>query len=1037
MGFILIKTLMNRLISMSIRHQILLLVFIVASPAVGIILYSGLQMRETAIHDARIETQQLADNIAAEQKNLLNAAQQLIIALSQLPDVKNQNSARVEPVLRNILKLNTQYSNIFIADPKGLVWATAFHVKPPFVISDRNYFRNALARGQLASGEYVIGRATTRPVLNFGYPMRNDSSKIIGIINVGFLMEAMKEVLERAKLPAGANFVLLDHKGVVLYRAIGSQEYIGTPYNLEMFRQMQEGPDKDTLIGSTGSTGIPRIFSYRKLRLPGEQEPYMYIRAGIPVATVLAKANKLLFRNLSIFTAVLLLAIFFAWLIGKRSIADRINLLQKASLELAGGNLDIRVSELVSGGELGSLGRTFDAMAESLESQSRRRKISEEKYQTLFAESKDAIFVSTPEGRYLDINPAGVELYGYSSREEMLQLDINSNIYLQSEDRQAFRRIIEEQGFVKDFELRHKRKDGKILTILVSAIAVRDEHGNIAEYRGINRDITERKQTEAFREMGREILQILNEQGSLGDAIRRIITLLKRQTRCDAVGIRMQEGSDFPFFAHEGLSTDFIRAENSLTAGDSKDAVLTGRDGNVQLECACGLVIAGRTRPDNPLFTEGGSFWTNDSHALLEIPPDQNPLYHPRNRCIHQGYTSLALIPIRKYDQIVGLIHLSASRKGRFTLSAVELLEGIASHIGVALMRKQAEFEKEKLEAQLLQSQKMEAIGQLAGGVAHDFNNILAAVVSYSELLKKELKDNESGLKYVSEIQKGVSRGAALTHSLLAFGRKQHNNPQPMDLNEAIRDTENILTVTIGEDIGLSLILTGEITAVNADSNQITQILMNLSANSRDAMTNGGTLAIRTSRASIDDSFIQLHGYGSPGDYVLISVEDSGIGMDAATCARIFEPFFTTKAVGKGTGLGLSSVYGIVKQNNGFITVQSMPGAGTTFNVYLPALEKIEVSHKKEDHPVDECAAETILVVEDDSMLRHALTEMLQAAGYDVIEACDGDEAVTRFLVYMDGIHLVLMDVIMPQKNGAEVYRELKAIKPDLKTRVQ
>jgi signal transduction histidine kinase/CheY-like chemotaxis protein len=347
--------------------------------------------------------------------------------------------------------------------------------------------------------------------------------------------------------------------------------------------------------------------------------------------------------------------------------------------------------------------------------------------------------------------------------------------------------------------------------------------------------------------------------------------------------------------------------------------------------------------------------------------------------------------------------------------------------------RKQAEAEKAKLEAQLLQSQKMEAIGQLAGGVAHDFNNILAAITGFGFLLNLQLEGNDKGTQYVSEILHATDRAAVLTQSLLAFSRKQHINPQPMDLNATIQKTEQILARTIGEDIHLSLQLTEENTSVCADSNQITQILINLAANARDAMPKGGALTIRTARTFIDEAFMKIHGYGSSGEYVVMTVEDSGMGMDAATRKRVFEPFFTTKEVGKGTGLGLSMVYGIVKQHNGFIDVYSEEGTGTTFKVYLPALETRAEAQESNGHFEHEGATETILVVEDDNMVRRALTEMLQSVGHTVIEACDGDDAVTKFLAHKDEIHLVLMDVIMPRKSGGDAYQELKAIQPDMK----
>jgi len=357
------KKIMTGLLSMSIRAQILLLAFIVAVPAAGIIVYSGVQMREDAIYDARRETLRLADTIAAEQQNLITAAQQAIITLAQLPDVKKQNAAKVQPILHDILKVNTQFSNIFMTDRNGRVWATANPHLLHQNVSDRFYFKKAFASGQLSSGEYVISRATTQPTFNVAYPLKNEHGATIGVIGVGFVLDIYKQVLERAKLPVGASFVLLDHKGMVLYRPIKPGEYIGRPYDAVLFRQMQDGPDVKTTDRMPTISGDIRILTWRKLRLPGEEAPYMYIRAGIPFDTALAESTRTLVRNLALFTSSLVLAVFFAWFIGKRSIADRVTLLENASRNLAEGDLHVRVSDLVIGGELGRLGQTFDKMA--------------------------------------------------------------------------------------------------------------------------------------------------------------------------------------------------------------------------------------------------------------------------------------------------------------------------------------------------------------------------------------------------------------------------------------------------------------------------------------------------------------------------------------------------------------------------------------------------------------------------------------------------------------------------------------------------
>ena len=255
-------------------------------------------------------------------------------------------------------------------------------------------------------------------------------------------------------------------------------------------------------------------------------------------------------------------------------------------------------------------------------------------------------------------------------------------------------------GKDKTAEYRLLKADGTTIWVRSRGSAYSQPDGRVAAF-GTTTDITERKQAEAYREMGREVLQILNEPGDLQDSIQRVLAALKTRTGFDAVGIRLQDGDDFPYFAQEGFSKDFLLTENTLIERAADGGVCRDKDGNVSLECTCGLVISGKTDPANPLFTPGGSFWTNDSFPLLDIPPDEDPRLHPRNQCIHQGYASVALVPIRNKDRIVGLIQLNDRRKGRFTLDTVELLEGIASHIGAALMRKRAEEKTASSEALL------------------------------------------------------------------------------------------------------------------------------------------------------------------------------------------------------------------------------------------------------------------------------------------------------------------------------------------------
>jgi len=342
--------------------------------------------------------------------------------------------------------------------------------------------------------------------------------------------------------------------------------------------------------------------------------------------------------------------------------------------------------------------------------------------------------------------------------------------------------------------------------------------------------------------------------------------------------------------------------------------------------------------------------------------------------------------------------------------------------------------ETKRLEEQLRQSQKMEAVGQLAGGVAHDFNNILTAIMGYGSLLLMKLSPEDPLRHNVDQILQSTTRAAHLTQSLLAFSRKQVLNPQPVDLNETVRMVERFLHRLIGENITFDLHLDPDAVWVMADHSQIEQVLMNLATNARDVMTDGGVLSIETGRIRLNEEFIAEFGNGKAGEYALLSVSDTGSGMDQKTRKRIFEPFFTTKEVGKGTGLGLSIVYGIIKQHGGFITVYSEPGKGTAFKIYLPLINAGEKNDQPEKIMAPARGTETVLLAEDDAAARMLTVLVLEQFGYQVIVAEDGEEAVEKFIANQDRIKLVILDVIMPKKNAREAYEEIRKIAPDVKT---
>ena len=340
-----------------------------------------------------------------------------------------------------------------------------------------------------------------------------------------------------------------------------------------------------------------------------------------------------------------------------------------------------------------------------------------------------------------------------------------------------------------------------------------------------------------------------------------------------------------------------------------------------------------------------------------------------------------------------------------------------------------------QLEAQFRQAQKMEAVGRLAAGIAHDFNNIVGIIMGYSDLSLGLIEPENPVNRYLSETKKAAKRAALLTRQLLAFSRKQVVFPRLLDLNDIVHNATNMFLRLVGEDIEIEFRPTTPLGSIQADPGQIEQVLMNLVVNARDAMLTGGKIIIETGEAELDEGYVSWHPGSRAGQHIVLVVSDTGCGMDENIKSQIFEPFFTTKAVGHGTGLGLSTVYGIVKQSEGYILVYSETGKGTTFKIYFPKLrekaEALVLSHEVAEPPR---GSETILVVEDDKTLREITVKLLQDGGYRVVEAKDAEDALAIMAASQPEIDLLLTDVIMPDKSGPELARQAKGNHPKLRS---
>ncbi|EIM64965.1 histidine kinase,Response regulator receiver domain protein,histidine kinase,GAF domain-containing protein [Desulfobacter postgatei 2ac9] len=428
-----------------------------------------------------------------------------------------------------------------------------------------------------------------------------------------------------------------------------------------------------------------------------------------------------------------------------------------------------------------------------------------------------------------------------------------------------------------------------------------------------------------------------------------------------------------------------------------------------------------------------GGLW---GRSLME----KQTLVANENLRIPEGHVALEnalATPIVHHDKLIGQF-VVADKAGGYNKDDRDLLESVAAQTAPILFAIQEDARQkkahEKLEEQMRQAQKMEAVGRLAGGVAHDFNNMLGIILGHADMLLEEMDPDQALYADLTEIRKAGERSADLTRQLLAFARKQTVAPKVIDLNKTVAGMLNMLQRLIGEDIDMAWIPGEKMWPVKIDPAQIDQVLANLCVNARDAIADVGKVTIETGNIVFDEEYCKEHAGFVPGEYTLLTVSDNGCGMNAETLENIFEPFFTTKESDKGTGLGLATVYGVVKQNNGFINVYSEPGQGTTFRIYLPRHRTKEVRwpDKEAIRPAAR-GRETILLVEDEPAILRMTTMMLERTGYTVLAAGTPGEAIALAREHAGDIHLLMTDVVMPEMNGRDLAKNLLSLYPNLK----
>ncbi len=593
------------------------------------------------------------------------------------------------------------------------------------------------------------------------------------------------------------------------------------------------------------------------------------------------------------------------------------------------------------------------------------------RFRALFESTRDGVFIYDLEGRILAANRAAVGLSGYTEDELIGRSFLDSAAPQERQQAaEVFSALLSGEA-VEPYERRGRRKDGSELVIEIHAALVRDRAGNPHHVQSVVHDITERKQAEAALRESEERFRSLVENAP------------------EAIVVLDIEKGHFVQANENALRLFRCRREDLVRLGPVELSAATQPDGRSAAE-AIGEYLESAMRGETPAFE-----WVHRDLEGNEIPCE------------------------------VRLARLSAA--------SPHLIRGSMTDIGE---RKRLERERQDLEERLRLAQRMESIGRLAGGVAHDFNNMLTVMSGYVELAMRMLDQGGSPRRELSEVRKATKKAADLVKQLLAFSRQQVLRPKVFDLNALIRQVERLLRPIIGEDVRLVIRLGEDLGPIKADPGQIEQALMNLAVNARDAMPEGGRLEIATASRRIDPPPAEGAANAAkmePGRYVVLTVSDTGHGMDEETRNQIFEPFFSTKGKGQGTGLGLSTVYGIVKQSGGYIWAESEPGRGATFRIFLPRADGAP-DREPQTPPAAKPAggSETILLIEDDDGVRELAARILEENGYRVLAGASARQALALWGRHQSSIDLLVTDLVLPDLDGQELAGRLRRERPGL-----
>jgi len=1068
----------------SISKKLYSLVILAILPALAILLYSGLENRRQSIEHAQSQILFLTHTMAEAQQDLTDSVKQMLATLSLIPQIQSADRNVCNEVFRSVLKQNPNYVNITLTDLKGEVLASA---KPLTTknLGDRKHVRGVLKTKKFSIGEYIISRiGDATPAFAFAYPVFDKNSNLKAVLTAPIKLSHFSSFYDFSNLPKQSFVAITDQKGIRLlyYPPKENTNPVGKPIKTTNWEKARKAEEPGFFI-SQGSDGLQRIFAFEQVRFKPDETPYIYVWAGTPEVNILAPVNAALIRNLILLLLTTLLSLFISWLIGKKTILSPIQSLVDLTRKFTEGNFVARSEIMAKSGELGTLAKAFNDMADRLSKNQRTLRESEERFKTLFEYAPEAYFLSDTEGHFLDGNRKAEILLGYHReriiRNDFLELDtLLVEKINKTTERLAKSRDGEPTG---PDELTLKKEDGRKVVVEISTHPIRIRSQDVVLW--IARDITKPKQAEEALKKSETLLKETGRVAKVGgwelDAKTLEVSWTEETYHIYEIPVgqipSLEEAIDF--FHPDDRPKLELAIQKALQYGEPYDIEVrftTAKGTHLWTHTMCKpIVVGGKTikltgtfqditerkqaelalrdseeryrllfhRSNDGIFIHdlGGNIIDANQKTLKlfgytksELLSIQMPLLHPFEvheklkwafeKIIRKGSVRFEIEFIKKNGEVFPA-EVSSSL---FEIDGKKIIQGIVTDI---TERKQAEEERKRLQAQFQQAQKMKAIGTLAGGIAHNFNNILMGIQGRTSLMMIGKDHSHPDYEKLHGISESVKSAAELTKDLLGFARGGKYDPKITDLNALIRN-ENRLFGRMAMEIQIHGKYEKELWPAEVDRGQIQQTLLNLYVNAWQAMPGGGDLHIQTENVIFNEPSNQTFVIEA-GRYIKISVTDTGTGMDDATLKKIFEPFFSTKNKNIGSGLGLASAYGIVKNHGGSIDVNSQKGKGSTFTIYLPASIKEPMEDPLSlgfDQPEIQYGKGSILLVDDEDHIIDVGQEMLKSIGYHVLIAQSGREALDVYRKQKDKIDLIILDMIMPDMGGEETYDRLKNI---------